>query len=266
MIKVIESKKIIPFDERIKSVQIINGGTAVEVTLIKGIRNIQDFSKGTPESIERYFPVVKASELSLKDKFLRHNPETKNQEVFKERLIRIIKSGISDFRAQKIDPSFDAEGNITYKYGDSVATNKSAEWWYDKAKEFMPERNSRLGTTDERIAFLGILLKELISKKKLAVSKAWSAICDQNSILEKYMNCLDTENGIVTTGNGEIFEWCDLGNVCKITVEKEEKSRFSLVGGNYLNKNTLYPLADVYSEVSCDTYLYTCTGWIVLSV
>lgn len=265
MIKVIESKKIIPFNERIKSVQIINGGTAVEVITIDRICNIPDFSKGTTESIESYFPVVKASELSLEDEFLQHKPETREQEVFKERLIQVIKSGISDFRAQKIDPSFDAEGNITYKYGNPVATNKSAKWWYDKAKEFMPEKNSRLGTPDERIAFLGIILKELISEEKFTVSKAWSAICDQNSILQDYMNCLDTEHGFATTGNGQIGEWCDLGTICKITVKQEEKLEFYLIGGNYLNKENLYPLADV-SAVSCDKKLYFCSGWIVFSV
>ena len=263
MIRVVENKRIIPLDKRIKSVQIINGGTDLEITWVEGIYNIADFSKEIPESLEYYFPIVKASELSLEDEFLRHNPETENQKVFKERLIQVIKSGISDFRAQKIAPSFDAKGNITYKYDHSVATKQSAKWWYDKAKEFIPERNSRLGTTDERIAFLGILLKELISEKKLAVDEAWRAICDDNSILEKYMDCLDTENSIVTTGNGKIGVWCDLGIACTITVEQEKELKFSLVGGSYLNK---CPLADVYSEVSYDKQLYTCTGWLVLSV
>lgn len=260
MIRVVEDKKIIPFDKRIKSVQIINGGTAIEVTWVKDIQNIPDFSKEIPESLEYYFPIVKASELSLEDEFLQHNPETPNQRSFKERLIRVIKSGISDFRAQKIAPSFDSKGNITYKYGDGVATKQSVKWWYDKSKEFMPERNSRLGTTDERIAFLGILLKELISEKKLAVDEAWKAICDDNTI---FMDCIDTENGIVTTGNCEMGVWCDLITACTITVEQEEELKFSLVGGSYLDKS---PLADVYSEVPYDKQLYTCTGWIVLSV
>ncbi len=263
MIRVVEDKTIIPFEKRIKSVQIINGGSAIEVTWVKDIQNIPDFSKEIPESLEYYFPIVKASELSLEDEFLQHNPETPNQRSFKERLIRVIKSGISDFRAQKIAPSFDAKGNITYKYGDGVATKQSVEWWYDKAKEFMPERNSRLGTTDERIAFLGTLLKELISEKKLAVDEAWRAICDDNSILEKYMDCLDTENSIVTTGNGEIGVWCDLRIASTITVEQEEELKFSLVGGCRMET---FPWAEGYSEVSYDKQLYTCTGWIVLSV
>lgn len=263
MIRVVEDKKIIPFDKRIKSVQIINGGSAIEVTWVKDTQNIPDFSKEIPESLEYYFPIVKASELSLEDEFLQHNPETPNQRSFKERLIRVIKSGISDFRAQKIAPSFDAKGNITYKYGDGVATKQSVEWWYDKAKEFMPERNSRLGTTDERIAFLGTLLKELISgEKKIAVDEAWKAICDDNTILEKYMDCLDTES-IVTTGNGEIGSWYDLRTAATITVEQEEELKFSLVGGCRMGT---FPLADIFSEVSCDKLLYTCTGWIVLSV
>ncbi len=82
--------------------------------------------KGTQEYIEKYFPIVKASTLSLEDDFLKHKPETNNQKKFKQRIIAAIKSGLSDFRAQRMDACFDEEGNICFKAGMKPAVGKSA--------------------------------------------------------------------------------------------------------------------------------------------
>lgn len=68
--------------------------------------------KGTQEYIEKYFPVVKASELSLEDNFLKYETETPEQTMFKKRLIKVIKLGINDFRAQRMDPTFDKKMDL----------------------------------------------------------------------------------------------------------------------------------------------------------
>ena len=39
------------------------------------------------------------------------------------------------------------------------AVGRTVKWWKKKAKEFMPEKESRIGTTNERIAFLALLIK-----------------------------------------------------------------------------------------------------------
>ena len=44
-------------------------------------------------------------------------------------LISVIKSELSDFRAQRMDPSVNEEGKIFYQAGKKSAIGKSADWW-----------------------------------------------------------------------------------------------------------------------------------------
>ncbi len=228
--------------------------------------NDQEEIKGTQEYIEKYFPIVKASTLSLEDEFLKHEPETKEQRKFKNALISAIKSGLSDFRAQRMDAYFDKEGNICFKAGMKPAVRKlSVNDWKRVAKEFLPEKESRLGTTKERIAFLGLLIKYLIEEKGYQVSDAWKAVCDQSKDLGHYADSENPKYNFEDTGSRQVGEWCDLGNTCKIT-ENDEAGCFSLVGGSYANFGDCYPLACVDDiDFPYDVYVYS-VGWFVLSM
>lgn len=239
-------------------------GNKIEIFSIPEGLN-QEEIKGTQEYIEKYFPIIKASTLSLEDEFLKHKPETNQQTRFKNALISAIESGLSDFRAQRMDACFDEEGNICFKAGMKPAVGKSANWWKETAKKFMPEKGSRLGTTKERIAFLGLLIKYLIEEKGYTVSNAWKAVCDESKNLGHYWNSENPKHDFEDTGSRQIGEWCDLGNTCKIT-ENDEAGGFSLVGGDYDDYSNNCPLADVYSvNGPYGVYDYG-VGWFVLSV
>lgn len=221
--------------------------------------------KGSREYIEKYFPIARASTLSLKDDFLKHKPQTDNQREFKKRLVLAIKSGLSDFRAQRMDPSFDEEGNICFHAGMKPAVKKSADWWDKTSKEFLPEKESRLGTTKERIAFLGLLIKYLIEEKDYKVSDAWRAVCDQSKELGHYWDSENAKHDYETTGSRQVSEWYDLANTCKITAN-DEACGFSLVGGNYNRGGGKCPLADVDRvDYPISKYFFG-IGWLVLSV
>ena len=168
----IEKKTVLKLEDTITRVNIIDGGKAIEIFSIsdcdeKPEETSKEETKGTQEYIEKYFPIAKASSLSLEDEFLKHRAQTDNQKKVKKMLKAAIKSGLEDFRAQRMDASFDEEGNICYKAGMKPAVGKSANWWNEKAKEFMPEKESRLGMTEQRIAFLGLRMKYLIEKKAI---------------------------------------------------------------------------------------------------
>ena len=227
--------------------------------------------KNTQEYLEEYFPVVKASTLSLKDDFLKHKPESVAQRLFKRRLIRAIRSGLSDFRAQRMDPSFDESGQICYKSGMKPAVGRTVKWWKKKAKEFMPEKESRIGTTNERIAFLALFLKYLIEENGYTVSDAWRAICDQSKDLGHYWDSERPKYDFELTGSRKVGEWYDFCNTYKITVE--ENGTFSLFGGYFKNHGDFYPLAD---WCNYDIPNYDCNhdydyefdfsvGWIVMA-
>lgn len=240
-------------------------GRKLEVFSIPEGVNLEEI-KGTQEYIEKYFPIAKASTLSLEDEFLKHEPETEEQKKFKKALISAIKSGLSDFRAQRMDACFDEEGNICFKAGMKPAVGKlSANDWKRVAKEFLPEKGSRLGTTKERIAFLGLFIKYLIEEKGYEVKDAWKAVCDQSKDLGHYLDSENAKYEFEDTGSRQIGEWCDLGNTCKIT-EDDEAGGFSLVGGHCYCGGDGYPLADVFSFCFPNCVCNYGVGWFVLSV
>ena len=239
-------------------------GRKIEVFSIPEGLN-QEEIKGTQEYIEKYFPIVKASTLSLEDEFLKHEPETNQQTRFKNALISAIKSGLSDFRAQRMDACFDEEGNICFKAGMKPAVGKSPNWWKETAKKFMPEKGSRLGTTKERIAFLGLLIKYLIEEKGYTVSNAWKAVCDQSKDLGHYWDSENAKHDFEDTGSRQVGEWYDLANTCKITID-DEAGGFPFVGGFCSYNGCLYPLANVNSICNPDCEYGISVGWLVLSV
>ena len=225
--------------------------------------------KGTQEYIEKYFPIVKASTLSLEDEFLKHEPKTENQTRFKNALISAIKVGVSDFRAQRMDPSFDELGNICFKAGMEPAIGKLQEQeWKFAAKQFLPKKGSRLGTANERNAFLGLLIKYLIEEKGYTISDAWEAICDQSKDLGHYCDSENSNDEFECTGSRQIGKWYDLGNTFKITRVDEIRNSIYIFGGIYCKKGNDLPLVNaIYSaEWNCEFIHYNAVGWIVLSV
>lgn len=225
----------------------------------------QEEIKGTQEYIEKYFPIAKASTLSLEDEFLKHEPETNQQTRFKNALISAIKSGLSDFRAQRMDACFDEEGNICFKAGMKPAVGKSPNWWKETAKKFMPEKGSRLGTTKERIAFLGLLIRYLIEEKGYTVSNAWKAVCDQSKDLGHYWDSENAKHDFEDTGSRQVGEWYDLANTYKITVD-DEAGGFSLIGGFFGDNGGYCPLAGVFGVDFPGSGYNNSVGWLVLSV
>ena len=268
MSKTMEQRTVIEVEGKITRVSIEGGKIeifSIPEYLQKHEGNDQEEIKGTQEYIEKYFPIVKASTLSLEDEFLKHKPETNQQTRFKNALISAIKSGLSDFRAQRMDACFDEEGNICFKAGMKPAVGKSANWWKETAKKFMPEKGSRLGTTKERIAFLGLLIRYLIEEKGYTVSNAWKAVCDQSKDLGHYWDSENAKHDFEDTGSRQVGEWYDLANTYKITVD-DEAGGFSLVGGSCGDVGNICPLADVGSVGSPNDGYYVGVGWLVLFV
>ena len=268
--KTIEKKTVLTMEDTIARRNSIDGEKTVENFSISDCdEKLEEIAKeeikGTQEYLDKYFPIVKASTLSLEDEFLKHRAQTDNQKKFKKMLKAAIKLGLEDFRAQRMDPSFDEEGNICYKAGMKPAVGKSAKWWDEKAKEFMPEKDSRLGITKKRIAFLGLLIKYLIEEKGYKVSDAWKAVCNQSKDLGHYYDSENAKHVFEPTGSRSIGGWYDLVNTCKITVD-DEADGFSFVGGSYSEISICYPLADVNSVFDHHYDDFYSTGWVVMEV
>ncbi len=219
--------------------------------------------KGTKEWLDKYFPIVKASSLSLSDKFLQYKPNTKRQKIFKERVIYAINSGLEDFRAQSMDPAIGEDGNIYYKAGIMTDFILSAKSWQEKAKMFLPEKESRLGFTKERIVFLALLIKYLMEERGYSTRKSWKMVCDNSKDLGNFYNPKCTHVALEPTGSRQIGQWYDLGNNGKITQKDGEFDIFICVGAGYDD----YPnLTNITNDFLPNCIFNHATGWVVCSI
>lgn len=229
----------------------------LSVSLPEGVENIRTSEDNTEvetrENYEQYFSLVEASKLSLNDEFLKNTPQTKKQEEFKQMVVEAIKSGLSDFKAQTIDPSVDENGKIYYKPGSKPGIGYSPNWWHKNAIKVVPGK-SRQGTTVERIVFLAVLIKSGLATLE--------QICDHSEEIGHYRDSEDAKYDFEETGSRPVGEFYDLGNTCKITENKEDGG-FSFVGGDYYNFGSNYPLANVGDVGNpCNNYYYG-VGWLV---
>ncbi len=196
---------------------------------------------------DNVFVLVEASKLSLNDEFMQYEPETDEERKFKLLLEKAIKSGLKDFKRPNCDPSFN-EGGICYEYGKAPAVGKSYNWWNQVAKKFKPEYNSRLGTKTEYVAFLGVLIKQLV-EMGCSIKKAWDAVCN---------------NSLESNGCRAIFGIYDLVNCYRILAEDEEAGGFWIAGCDYYNVFKFIPLAELHHCLDRNMDNSDGVGWLVL--
>lgn len=211
---------------------------------------------------------VEASHLSVDDEFMNYEPRTENEIRVKKELVNLISKDMKDFYCTKIDPSFTLEGEIAFRPGLVPAVGKSCGWWLENAKQLWPQRNSRLGTRDEYIAFLGTLIKTLVANN-WRIDKAWNVICNDSSEFGNYRRVrkhlipkrarppmIEPTGSVVFSGLG------DFANVSKILAPSDENDSFWLASGTYNDFGTDAPIASVKTADSDGNMLYS-VGWVV---
>jgi len=204
--------------------------------------------------------LVEASKLSLTDDFMQHIPETEEEAEFKKLLVSAIEKGIPDFYRPRLDPSFNKDGEICFEVGLKPAVEKSYDFWEDKAKSFWPEHNSRLGTKDEYVAFLGVLIKKLVASG-WSVEEAWEAVCNNSFRLGCYLNTNTLDRVIEPTGSREIAGFFDLANTYKILARENEIGHTG--SGCYLDYSYSAPVASFLDTEYIDIIGELDVGWIV---
>ena len=262
----------------VKEIKIPKGAKNIEARVINGKpyvsyeyyfdpiahKEVFEEIKGTSEWLDKYFPIVHAGALSLDDVIFKHKPQTINQAFFKKRFEIAYNMGLYNFRAQAMDPSLDENDNIIFKAGEKPAIGKPAIWWDIELKHFFPQKSSRLGSTNERVAFLGVLMKELVENYNYSISDAWYAICDQS---REICNCADTIKGnvhIETTGSRKLGKWADLGNEYKIT--KNMKNGYSLEGCLYQSYGNVCTLSFIIKDLLPEHFNKMSLGWGTMNV
>jgi hypothetical protein len=209
------------------------------------------------------FALIEASKLSLDDDFLQYEPQTEAQEWFKKNLTSAIKSGVKDFYRPIYDPSVDENGNIVFVAGKKPAVGHSYNWWVEAAKKCVSNRQIRLGTKNEYVAFLGVLIKKLIASGWSA-EDAWYVVCDDSKMLGHYWNSENAKHDFEETGSREVCGFFDLANTCKILAWDDETGGFWLASGYCNFVSNFYPLADLGLDCNLVSDSSNSVGWYVL--
>lgn len=212
------------------------------------------------ENVNDVCILVEASKLSLKDDFMSHKPKTEAEKKFKAILTKVIKTGIEDFYRPTMDPSFSnkKKTKIHYVAGLRPAVGKSYNWWEETVKD----SKWCLGTKEQYVAFLGVLIKMLVDKG-WTIAEAWDAICNDSKKLGHYYNSNDTKHQFEDTGSRETCGFFDLANTYKMLAEDKEKGGFWLVGGSYYDSGCDYPLASLLIDNDFGIREYG-VAWLVL--
>ena len=214
-------------------------------------------------NFDEVFPIIDLNKL-IGHKLLEHKPKNEQQ----KRLLGDIQRGIylklPAFRAPYMDPSTE-EGKIVFKPGNRPVVGPSPVWWKETWKNFMPSKNSRIGTELHWAAFLGIQMMYLVEEKNYSVKKAWKAVCNNSRRLGHYWNSPGAKHGFEPTGSRKVGNFYDLANTSKI-LEKWDASGFLFASGKCHNCSYEHPLASLiesdYPKVG-DCYS---VGWLVLDV
>ena len=210
------------------------------------------------------FILIEAEKLFLDDEFMKFEPKTKEQNEVKALIIEVIDKKVKNFYRPKCDPSFTEDGKgICFMPGKLPAVGKSYNWWYDAAKEYKPERNSRLGTRLQYGAFLGVLIKKLVKEGK-DVEWAWNALCNDSHELGHYWNSENAKHDFEPTGSRMICGFYDLANTYKILAEDEEAGGFWLAGGFYIASGCNFPFGDLCHCYDRGGNFDYSVGWLVL--
>jgi len=243
----------------IRDIRLTEGSCIVSSEIKDGVAKLvfEVGEKTVTNLNEEVFVLVPASSLSLTDDFMCYEPYKRREKYFKKRLVEVIKVGVKDFYRPKFDPSFNENGMICYRPGSSPAVGKTFRWWEKTAKEFCPERKSRLGTESEYTAFLGVLLKKLVADG-WKVNEAWDAVCNDARMLGHYWNSEGARrNDFEPTGSREVCGYFDLGNTYKIL------DRFWMVGGCYYKYGNSF-IDFVWCSINYHKDDDYSVGWIVL--
>ncbi len=207
---------------------------------------------------DKMFPIVEASKLSLKDEFLKYEPETLYQERIKETLIVGIKAGLKDFRKPRMSLLSD---EFAYEVGLSPVKGRTCGLWRANAKSFMPEKNSRLGTETEYAAFLGLAIKFFINEMEYTVSEAWNTVCNFHTReVVKYLNSR------VARRSELIGLLCELQGINKVLMSEYDCYYIYLINKDAYNMHCRGCMSDGRCEGCPNPNYDNSVGWIVIDV
>lgn len=172
--------------------------------------------------------------------------------------LRIVKMAVQevnyDYWIANLEPSVKYE-EIYYAEGENVGIGFSSKQFAQMAKEYAPERGSRLSTLYELFIWYSLRI----------VNGLWTLkyVAQDSSSAGNYWDAPDSSHEIEKTGARKCGGYADgQGNTCKIVTIED---RFLLVGGYYDCNGHEYYVAYVRSDFNPNITQYNQSGVLVLT-
>lgn len=125
---------------------------------------------------ERDFFLVEASRLSFDDTFMKHEPCDEFERKLKNDLCYVISSKMKDFYCSRNAPLLsEVSDEIIAFENDDVRYHESYRFWNKVSKKLNKEKKSRIGTRYQYSAYLGTVIKQLVSCG-ITVEQAWKEV------------------------------------------------------------------------------------------
>ncbi len=231
-----------------------------------------DIDLNSPK-FEKLFPIIFVEKLSLDSKVMRYSTKTLKQRTFKQLLESAIKQDFPNFRIALYSPSLEGEDcNINFIPGEFPAVGKTANFWFERFKSAIPEKNSRMMSVTEYVLFIGYVMNYLIEEEKMSSKLVWSFFCDDSSQIENYSDSKDLIYDLEPTGSRKIGAFFDLANTSKIVCADNILSKFAsfskfmLVSGSYNESGKAYPICSIGKLNSPDSELNYSVGLFACDV
>lgn len=198
-------------------------------------------------SKDQYFVKVYSHEIEeLKEWLKIQKCKGKKAKTFIKRVRAYCKMVKGDYLIATLEPCV-INDNIYYIEGENVGVGYTTKQWENMAKNYWPERQSRLSTTGELLIWYAIrIMKGLWTIEE--------AVKDSTNI----GNYLEAENASKTLDRvgakmcGGYYD--GQGNTCKIVLDYKQ---FSTIGGRYCDYGDEYPITEIDEECNpqiCQNY------------
>lgn len=249
-----------------KKIQICIFSVKEEIEPVIAKAKLSETKKQPDRDFEQRFPIVDVEGISLKDRFLEHEPLTPMESRIKNSILYAKQHKMKNFRKPAYDPSFsDDRKTIVFEPEKKPAVGKTGEWWEAKFKSFMPEKNSRSMTRLEYDLFLAVIIKYLVDEEDYGIHAAWKAVCEDSKGIGHYYNSKNTNHKLEPTGSRAVGKFYDLGNTIKL-IKADEGWGFWYAGSYFKRLGYVFPLANLRICYPNENYFKECVGCMVMDV
>ena len=204
---------------------------------------------------EPFFTKITAEDREKVKKWVaRQNGKTDREKAFLKIVKEAVRNVNYDYCIANLEPSVE-KGKIYYAENHDVGVKFSCNQWGQMARDYKPERGSRLCNLHELFIWYALRI----------VNKLWTLdyVANDSSSAGNYWNAPESSKAMDKTGAKECGGYRDgQGNTYKIVTRE---GGYALVGGYYYLDGDLYPVADVFYYDFPNSILDHGSGILVLT-